>query len=257
MIAVAAILPISLFRRVESALAGAADVRLCATTSEASIALRARSKRALIVDPTSVSESTLFALAVAAADAGASIVAYSAMEKISCSRILELARRWETEVVFLGAEQEREILSRAIDPARGLSVAARVLRDLASPLARLQGLQLRSASLSLFGWLPVPASVHDFYALSEGTDRTCERHLRRVGMRPGIRLLCCARVARAWEGLRRDATSVGPAGERPGCENERKLRDDFRSLVGVPPARARRDFATPEFATKISSSAMR
>jgi hypothetical protein len=252
--AVVALVPIRLFRRLQSGSIRAAELHLCSDASGAQEILVRGNARALIVDPSHLTENALFDTVAAAEGVGAAVVVYTLLDRALARRLLSLDEKFEFEAVFQGADDEAVLLARLIATSAEPTVPRLVRHGLTQLFRQLPGPLLGSV-LGLFGWLPIPKSATKFFPPDPGTRRTSERQLRRAGLAAATRLLKCARLAKAWEVARSDGASAANIAEVCGFGSKRTLQVDFHHIVGMSLHEAKRALRSPDFARLITRAA--
>lgn len=246
------LLPDAARRRFTAAAPRGAILQLLPGPTSLAMLAQAEPGSLMVLDPTILTERQADGIAAQLERLGVPLLLYLDARIDCASRVLSIACHVETEVLFHGVPEEQAVLSRLIDNARDCSASSLMLVQLRDPLTNLRG-PLLQATVSLFGWSPVPESVRFFCRNYPGHRRTVEREIVRAGFRGVGRLLDGARLAQAWT-IAESQPVVDVVASRAGYHSERMLTSHSERFVGLSFRRACRSLSTAEFARCLAES---
>jgi AraC-like DNA-binding protein len=209
-------------------------------------AIRDGTCRTAVVDPSGLTDEIYADLVAAIATAGVSFVIWAPLLASTVTRVLYANRFLRVEVLFRGFEDEARLLRIILKSAGMMTAPARILAHVSDRFQRLPS-EIGFPTVALFGWGPLPATVHEFARLTLRDLRTVERHLRAEHLCSPGRLLHIARLSRAHVLLQNPSMNLGDAAEKVGYQSSKALSLHYRSVTGASP---RQSLGAIEFASR-------
>lgn len=183
---------------------------------------------ACVIDPCRGRPGTIETL-VAGVEAGDfPVLLYAPLDGRTMGDVLDLQRHSRADILFCMHDEQPAYLRRAVDGLGVASTASLVLRDLAPEFRRIPT-QLGAPCVGLFGGVPIPETVSDFFARSNVKDRTGNRWTHGAGLRGAEAVLGCARLALTWDDVCDPASNLAEVAERAGIGGERALFDAYHT----------------------------
>jgi hypothetical protein len=243
------LLPADVSRRLQAAVSSSFKLRPV-SLSEIEHMLADAVSASIVIDPCLLRPESFASVVGMAARAGSSMLLYSSPNRLAAERALQAAHELAVEVCFYGSDDDPRLMRRLLENLGRPSVPALMLHALGDTLSTLEP-ALQLAAVGLFGGQSIPDTAEQFAKRARADEATVRRWLQHVGLRGVKRLLCCARVARAWEPLSSGRVTLERIVERYGFGSIRSLDDNFGQLIGLPPRRAARALRATEFAERL------
>jgi len=199
--------------------------------------LRSRRFRAVVLDPTAVTEEAIEYVALQASETAQRLLLLAPTTSLAARRILAASRHTPVHVVLVDSESTDRLLTIELQRLDVGSARAPLLSVVNDAVGMFPP-SMCAAAVSLFGVLPLPESSLEFARRVGCSRRTLDRWARRAGFRGAASLLRSVRLAWAWEMSKDEGrdTWKGVSAEC-GYGSARTLRAHSRRLLGLAPGK--------------------
>jgi hypothetical protein len=205
----------------------------------------------VMIDPLGVGDDSFKDLLNAVASNGLSLVIWTVLSEPTLSQILKASRAVPTKFLFRGVDDSDVGALQAILRLGATSSArALVLHGIAERVSALEH-HIPGKCVALFGGNPIPESVEAFVRGTRWEARTVQRDFAEAGLCSPACLLQVARVARTWEPLQTETTTLDEVAKIAHCTSAKALAKHFASRIGLAPRQASRRMTLETFVARL------